>query len=398
MEPVTVAKTAAVVVQNRDKFGKIILYAALGIAVIFLLFSGSFLYIMSAFTPEGVLQTGEYFNGADSAIYQELQKISQPFYQKIEEELEEQRKKAIEEHTYYEPYTNEKGETVMIENKPKVIRRINYVPDNVLIAYLMMADGLDTDTAVVDSQKATQFLESVIELTETETEDFTYILETKVLSETEIAELYFENPEDKSLFQTICGAYADYFEVAETKVITEEGDSFLDGIFQDVQSDVPLYLQYDIKWGNLPYGDGNIRKNGCCPTCLAMVFSSLSGRSVYPDEVAAWAGKRYYVNGAGTAWSIFQPAAANWNVKCSNIGKSRSEMQKALSAGKLIIASMGPGTFTKGGHFIVLTGITKEGKIRVNDPNDNGKKQHINKEFDANLIIREAKNMWAFER
>lgn len=51
----------------------------------------------------------------------------------------------------------------------------------------------------------------------------------------------------------------------------------------------------------------------------------------------------------------------------------------------------------KGGHFIVLTGITESGKIRVNDPNDSTKKNHINTEFSASLIIRESKNMWTFE-
>lgn len=56
----------------------------------------------------------------------------------------------------------------------------------------------------------------------------------------------------------------------------------------------------------------------------------------------------------------------------TNIGKSEASMVQALRDGKLVVASMGPGTFTKGGHFIVLTGITESGKIRVNDP----KRQH----------------------
>ena len=69
----------------------------------------------------------------------------------------------------------------------------------------------------------------------------------------------------------------------------------------------------------------------------------------------------------------------------------------ALSQGKLVVASMGPGTFTRGGHFIVLTGITDDGKIKVNDPNDNSSKQHINQAFAVSLILRESKAMWVFE-
>ena len=71
--------------------------------------------------------------------------------------------------------------------------------------------------------------------------------------------------------------------------------------------------------------------------------------------------------------------------------------QEALSQGKLVVASMGPGTFTRGGHFIVLTGITDDGKIKVNDPNDNSSKQHINQAFAVSLILRESKAMWVFE-
>lgn len=54
------------------------------------------------------------------------------------------------------------------------------------------------------------------------------------------------------------------------------------------------------------------------------------------------------------------------------------------------------GTFTRGGHFIVLRGITEDGKILVNDPNDNAKKQHFNRSFDLSLIKREAKAFWCF--
>lgn len=112
---------------------------------------------------------------------------------------------------------------------------------------------------------------------------------------------------------------------------------------------------------------------------------------------AAWAGNRYYVNGSGTSWSIFAPAAAQWGVTCRGIGNDAELMQEALSQGKLVVASMGPGTFTRGGHFIVLTGITDDGKIKVNDPNDNSSKQHINQAFAVSLILRESKAMWVFE-
>lgn len=44
------------------------------------------------------------------------------------------------------------------------------------------------------------------------------------------------------------------------------------------------------------------------------------------------------------------------------------EAEKALRHGKLVIQSHGRGYFTSGGHVILLTGITKDGKFKVNDP------------------------------
>ena len=39
-----------------------------------------------------------------------------------------------------------------------------------------------------------------------------------------------------------------------------------------------------------------------------------------------------------------------------------------LKKGNPIIVSMGRGDFTRSGHFIVLRGVDKNGKILVNDP------------------------------
>ena len=52
-------------------------------------------------------------------------------------------------------------------------------------------------------------------------------------------------------------------------------------------------------------------------------------------------------------------------------GATRYEGQKivdALASGELVVAIMGPGHFTKSGHFIVLRGVTADGKILVADP------------------------------
>jgi len=159
---------------------------------------------------------------------------------------------------------------------------------------------------------------------------------------------------------------------------------------------IPLYYQYSGGWQNIAFGGGNIASSGCSVTCIGMVFSYLLGETITPNQIVEWTGNRYYVDPAGQSWTIFPACAGQWGVECQNLGKDANAVVNALSSGRPVIASMSKGTFTKAGHFIVLRGITADGKILVNDPNDNSSKNFVNKEFDLNLIMRESKNFWSF--
>jgi len=52
-----------------------------------------------------------------------------------------------------------------------------------------------------------------------------------------------------------------------------------------------------------------------------------------------------------------------------------------------------PGEFTKKGHFIVLTGLTDDGYITVNDPSHPDKSF---KKYPASFIAGQGKGWWAF--
>lgn len=398
MEAIAAVKTATVIVKNRDNIGKIILMVASIVLIPVLLLIALYLHIMSAFTPDGVLKSSEYFDGADSAIYSALQAVTEPYYEELKEEMAERRKEIIKNNTYKYEIIDANGKKQTITVEPTVNRRIHYIPESLMIAYLIMQGGIEIKTTTIDKDMVTAFLNSICSIEETDQGNDTFLIENRILTQEEIADIYFPEEPGRTKFLIMCNAYGEYFDVAETKIIAEDGSETVEREFSAASlSNVPLYLQYDTAWGTMSYGNGTIKKNGCCPTCLAMVFSYLCQQNIYPNDIVVWSGNRYYVDGAGTAWSIFQPASTQWGVKCTNIGKSQIAMCDALGNGKIIIASMGPGTFTKGGHFIVLTGITENGKIRVNDPNDSGTKKHSQKEFEQSLIIRECKNMWVFE-
>lgn len=67
--------------------------------------------------------------------------------------------------------------------------------------------------------------------------------------------------------------------------------------------------------------------------------------------------------------------------------------------GKPVISSQGPGLFTSFGHFIVLRGVTFDGRVLVNDPNDSPAKNYASRAFDMGSEIHPtSRNYWIFER
>ena len=60
---------------------------------------------------------------------------------------------------------------------------------------------------------------------------------------------------------------------------------------------------------------------------------------------------------------------------------------EALQEGKLVIAIMSKGHFTNSGHFIVLRGVTEDGKLLVADP---ASVKRSNKEWDLRIVTSEA--------
>lgn len=126
------------------------------------------------------------------------------------------------------------------------------------------------------------------------------------------------------------------------------------------KADVPLYFQTD--YPETRYANGTIASNGCSITSVAMVATYLTGHEYLPDELARYFGGQGLNNVerleiASTALQLPYHKAENWH-----------EALKALKEGKIIIVLVNSNSsFTEGQHFLVLTGMTKDGKIFVND-------------------------------
>ncbi len=131
------------------------------------------------------------------------------------------------------------------------------------------------------------------------------------------------------------------------------------------------YNQTDPRWADKPYGTDSIAGYACGPTAMAMVVSTLTDQLIDPPTMAQWAVDHgYWASQSGTYHSFIQGASKAFGLECQSFTERTSEaLQNALLSGDLLVALMGPGHFTQGGHFIVLRGITLEGQVLVADPN-----------------------------
>ena len=133
------------------------------------------------------------------------------------------------------------------------------------------------------------------------------------------------------------------------------------GNFEVRSTPVPQYYQTD--YPDMRYGNGTVATSGCSVTCLAMVASYMTDHTYTPEELAGYFGGRAFSNMArleegSAALQLPFHKAQNWH-----------ESLQALRDGKVVIALMEEQSiFTSSQHFIVLSGMTAEGRILVNDP------------------------------
>lgn len=166
-------------------------------------------------------------------------------------------------------------------------------------------------------------------------------------------------------------------------------------ITADGAVDIVYYMQTDSRWGNKIYGgEDTIAKYACGPTSMAIVVSSLTDIQIDPLQMSGWAfDKGYWYPKSGSLHSVVNGTAKAFGLKSEGVGNDADTKKKvtdALKNGDMAVVLMGKGHFTKGGHFIVLRGITAEGKILVADCNS---RENTMTEWDFETIQSEAK--WA---
>ena len=158
---------------------------------------------------------------------------------------------------------------------------------------------------------------------------------------------------------------------------------------------VPLFLQWDMRWGYEMYGSDVLGITGCGPTCLAMAGFYLTGETDFsPDKIAAFAWENgYYEKGYGSSWTLISEGAGKLGLEATELPLVKKRMVDALEAGCPIILAMGAGDFTTAGHYIVLAGI-QDGKFVVNDPNSRINSQRL---WSYEELEGQIRNIWAIQ-
>ncbi len=197
---------------------------------------------------------------------------------------------------------------------------------------------------------------------------------------TDIIELLDKNPETVDFVE-------DYLKKKDDPVATTIGDDYQEG-------QVPKLYQWDERWGYQKYGTSFVAASGCGPTCLSMVISTIKkDPTITPAAVASLSEQLGEVDeDNNTMWLLLTDAASTWGVYSEEGLLGEEQVKDTLDSGKYIICSVGPGDFTKIGHFIVLVSY-KDGQVEVRDPFNS---EHTERTWTYADIASQIVEMWTF--
>ena len=151
-------------------------------------------------------------------------------------------------------------------------------------------------------------------------------------------------------------------------------NTFIPKVYNDTRLSMKNHKEYIAGYIYFNQGDSAwnqngycIAKAGCGPTSMAVVITSLTGKWVTPLDTAIWGYQHGFYSREGSAHEMIPAMAAAYGLRCQGVGTDYQSIKKALKAGKPVVCLMGPGYFTRGGHFMVLVAIDNNDCVTVAD-------------------------------
>lgn len=129
--------------------------------------------------------------------------------------------------------------------------------------------------------------------------------------------------------------------------------------------------QIDNRWKNYPYTVTNnknqtIGRSGCGVATAAMIIDSIVGNVSVTELADVFVKYGYRSPNNGTYWSANRAIADEFDIEYKETSDF-SVMLEMLKSNNYIIASVGNGLFTTGGHYIMIYGIEGD-NLKIYDP------------------------------
>ena len=111
--------------------------------------------------------------------------------------------------------------------------------------------------------------------------------------------------------------------------------SGLDASVQLTAGQIPYMSQYDSCWAYHAYGSSVVGVTGCGPTCLSMVYISLTGKTdLDPVAMARFSEQNGFTVDGMTAWALMTDGAAMLGLHSAELSASADAVRAELEAGR----------------------------------------------------------------
>ncbi len=209
------------------------------------------------------------------------------------------------------------------------------------------------------------------------------------------------SPEETSPSETAPDVAVPDVTVPNTTTGSGSHDSMTDTLElddEDYEDEFPIFYQND--YPDNRYGSGSIKSDGCGIVALSMVASYITDHEYTPDVLARWFGGRAENNikrmeiGAETL-------GLTW-FKADNIDKATTELMDGKLGILMLDGQEGQTHFTTSQHFVVIRGMTEDGKYLIVDPNEDNYdhwalKKGFEQGFDRSDFVSAYSGCWIFD-
>lgn len=156
------------------------------------------------------------------------------------------------------------------------------------------------------------------------------------------------------------------------------------------------YKQYDSRWARKSHrfsdGTATIGGSGCGPTSCANIISALVNSKVTPVTTWNWFIKHGYMTGSqGAYWGGILACLKAYGIKPVTVTNDKNKIKAYLRKNYMCVAIMGPGNWTRGGHYITPYYVDSNSNVYISDPASTASNRLKNR---YSLFASQKRNAW----